>query len=189
MIFNFKHKVRNWLGEAEVDRNSEKSIISKSSRNSKSSSDSSSGSLKSRLAEEKSKLAEIAAEAKYVEKKQELQCCAKKLGIEEKLPKAEARLKALEEMEKYHAEGKNQESNYPEQNCNMLHNPLDVFRNPAEQMFSSKTKDSRKTKEEIKLTEESTKNISGYDKNQRRIPVDQFHVPYYSSVVPRVCCK
>ena len=51
-------------------------------------------------------------------------------------------------------EGKNQENNYPEFNYNMLHNPLNVFRNPAEQMFSSKLEDSRKTKEEIKTTEE-----------------------------------
>ena len=47
----------------------------------------------------------------------------------------------------------NQENNYLERNCNMLHNPLNVFRNPAEQMFSSKTEDSGKTKEEIKTTE------------------------------------
>ena len=45
---------------------------SKFSRNSKSSSGSSWGSWKSRLAEEKAILAEIAAEVKYVEKKQEL---------------------------------------------------------------------------------------------------------------------
>ena len=66
-IFTFKHKVRNWLKEGEVDRKSGKSMRSKSSRHSKSSSGSSSGSLKSRLAEEKAKLTEIAAEAKYVE--------------------------------------------------------------------------------------------------------------------------
>ena len=114
----------------------------------------------------KQKLAEIAAEAKYVEKKQELQHCAE----------AEARLKALERM--------NQENNYPEGNCHMLHNPLNVFINPAEQMFSSKIEHSRKTKEEIETTEESTKNISGYGKNKRRILVDQFQVPYYSNFVP-----
>ena len=50
-------------------------------------------------------------------------------------------------------------------------------------MFSSKIEDSRKTKEEIKTTEESTKNISGYGKNERRIPVDQFQVLYYSNFV------
>ena len=71
-IFTFIHKVRNWLKEAEVDGKSGKSMRSISSRNSKSSSGSSLGSLKSRLAEEKAKLAEIAAEAKYLEKKQEL---------------------------------------------------------------------------------------------------------------------
>ena len=66
----------------------------------------------------------------------------------------------------------------------MLHNPLNVFRNPAEQMFSSKIEDSRKTKEEIKTTEDSTKNISGYGKNERMIPLDHFQVPYYSNFVP-----
>ena len=92
-------KIRNWLKEAELDRKSGKAMRLKSSRHSKPSSGSSSGSLKSRLSEEK--LAEIAAEAKYVERKQELQHCAEKLEIEEKLAKAEARLKALEEMKNY----------------------------------------------------------------------------------------
>ena len=55
----------------------------------------------------------------------------------------------------------------------MLHNSM-FFMNPWEQMFSSKIEDSVMTKEEIKTTEESTNNISGYDKNKRRIPVDQF---------------
>ena len=64
--FTLKHKVRNWLNEAEVDRNSGKSVRSKSSSHSKSSS----GSLKSRLAVKKAKLAETGAEPKYVEKKQ-----------------------------------------------------------------------------------------------------------------------
>ena len=91
-IFSFKHQVRNWLKEADVDRKSGKSMRSKSSRHSKSTSGLSSSSLKSRLAEEQAKLAEIAAEGKYVEKKQELQRCAEKLEIEEKLGKAEARL-------------------------------------------------------------------------------------------------
>ena len=91
-IFSFKHKVRNWLKEADVDRKSGKSMRSKSSRHSKSTSGLTSSSLKSRLAEEQAKLAEIAAEGKYVEKKQELQRCAEKLEIEEKLGKAEARL-------------------------------------------------------------------------------------------------
>ena len=45
-------------------------------------------------------------------------------------------------------------------------------------MFSSKTEDSRKTKDEIKTTEESTKSISGYGKNEGRVPVSQFQVPY-----------
>ena len=63
--FTLKHKVRNWLNEAEVDRKSGKSVRSKSSSHSKSS-----GSLKSRLAVEKVKLAETGAEPKYVEKKQ-----------------------------------------------------------------------------------------------------------------------
>ena len=53
---------------------------------------------------------------------QELQHCAEKLKIEEKLFKAVARLKAYEGMGNYHVEGKNQENNYPERNYNMLHN-------------------------------------------------------------------
>ena len=54
----------------------------------------------------------------------------------------------------------------------MLDNSLNVFRNPAEQMFSSKMEDSRMTKEKIKTTEESPDDISGYGKNERRITVD-----------------
>ena len=69
-------------------------------------------------------------------------------------------------------EGKNQENNYPKDNYDMLDNSLNVFRNPAEQMFSSKMEDSRKTKEKIKTTEESPDDISGYGKNERRITVD-----------------
>ena len=41
----------------------------------------------------------MAEEAKYVEKKQELQHCAEKLEIEKKLAKVEARLKTLEGMD------------------------------------------------------------------------------------------
>ena len=98
-ILTFKHKVRNWLKKAEVDKKSRKSMRPKSSRHSQSSSGSSSGSLRSWLAEEKAKLAEMAEEAKYVEKKQELQHCAEKLEIEKKLAKVEARLKTLEGMD------------------------------------------------------------------------------------------
>ena len=52
-----------------MDRKSGKSMTSKSSRHGKSSSGSSLGSLKSRLAKERAKLSEIAAEAKFIEKK------------------------------------------------------------------------------------------------------------------------
>ena len=90
---------------------------------------------------------------------------------------------SLEGMENYQVEGKNQENIYLERNCNMLHKPLNVFRNPAEQVFSSKIEDSKKTKEKLKTTEESTINISDYGKNERWILVDHFQVPYYSSFV------
>ena len=103
--------------------------------------------------------------------------------MDKKIAKAEAGLKALEGMENYQVEDKNQENIYLERNCNMLHKPLNVFRNPAEQVFSSKIEDPRKTKEKLKTTEESTNNISGYGKNERWILVDQFQVPYYSSFV------
>ena len=103
--------------------------------------------------------------------------------MDKKIPKAEAGLKTLEGMENYQVEGKNQENIYLERNCNMLHKPLNVFRNPAEQVFSSKIEDSKKTKEKLKTTEESTINISDYGKNERWILVDHFQVPYYSSFV------
>ena len=52
-----------------MDRKSGKPMTSNSSSYNKSSSGSSSGSLKSRLAKEKAKLSEIAAEATFIEKK------------------------------------------------------------------------------------------------------------------------
>ena len=58
----------------------------------------------------------------------------------------------------------------------MFHNPLNVFRNSAQQMFSSKIEDSRKTEEEIRATEESTKNINGYGKNDKSVPFDEFEI-------------
>ena len=58
-----------------------------------------------------------------------------------------------------------------------------MFLGILQNRFFFKNRKLRKTKKEIKTTEESTKNISGYGKNERRIPVDQFQVPYYSNFV------
>ena len=102
MIFNFKRKVHSWLKETnEDDRCSKassktKSNSSKSSRRSKSSS---SDSSKSDRIEGKVKLAELVAQEAFFEKRQQTENEAQRLRMQEKLAKARARAKILENVE------------------------------------------------------------------------------------------
>ena len=103
MIFNFKRKVHSWLKETnENDRCSKassktKSHSSKSSRRSAKSS--SSGSSKSDRIEGKVKLAELLAQEAFFEKREQVENKHQRLRMPEKLPKAMARAKILENVE------------------------------------------------------------------------------------------
>ena len=103
MILNFKRKVHSWLKETnENDRCSKassktKSHSSKSSR--RSSKASSSGSSKSDRIKGKVKLAELLAQEAFFEKRQQIQNETQRLRMQEKLAKARARAKILENVE------------------------------------------------------------------------------------------
>ena len=96
-MFISKHKTHNCLKDAEAEEGhsfkksskiGSKSASSGSSRRPKSSSSKSS---RDRAMEEKAKLAEILAEAEFLEKRQLAENQAERLNIQEKLAKAKAR--------------------------------------------------------------------------------------------------
>ena len=107
-VFSFKHKMVNWLKEAELNneevksRMSYKSGSSRSCKSGSSKSSSKSGnsrgskvSMEERAIEEKIRLAEVIAEANYADQKIKMEYDRKKLEIEEKVAKAKARAKVL----------------------------------------------------------------------------------------------
>ena len=118
-VFIFKHKVRNWLKDAEdeYDKRSKSSGRSskarsskestRSSRSSKASSSRSSeaDSLKSKVSskakaiEEKVKIAELLAEAEFMEKKWMIEMQAERLHMQEKVAKAQAKFKIYEDLD------------------------------------------------------------------------------------------
>ena len=90
-VFNFKHKIHNWLKES--DNKSSRPSSRGSSRSKKSSgSTTSSGSSKSstqlKLLEEKAKIAELEAEATFLTEKQKAKQQAKMLQIQGEVAKA-----------------------------------------------------------------------------------------------------
>ena len=106
-MFTFKHKVYNWLKEAETERSAKKvyskkgskSTSSDSSRKSSNSSGSSRCS-KERAMEEKAKLAELMAEVEFMQQRQMAENRAEQLRVQEKLVKAKARSEVYEAMER-----------------------------------------------------------------------------------------
>ena len=101
-VFTFEHQVHNWLRDAAMGRantsrqSSKKSIKSCSSGSSRRTKTSSSGnnssrSSKERAAEEKAKLAELIAEAEFLQQRQLAKNKPERLRVQEKLAKAEAR--------------------------------------------------------------------------------------------------
>ena len=105
-VFAFKHKVNHWLKQVELEHKNGSRSSSKSSKSKKSSASRSSGETKlssSRSSKdramEKAKLAELMAEAEFLEKRQQAENEAEKLKIEEKLAKAKARLQVFEVMQ------------------------------------------------------------------------------------------
>ena len=118
-VFIFKHKVRNWLKDAE-DEYDKKSKLSgknskgksskdstRSSRSSKTSSSRSSDtdSLKSKVSskakaiEEKMKIAELLAKAEFMEKRRMIKMEAERMKIQEKVAKAQAKFKIYEDLD------------------------------------------------------------------------------------------
>ena len=118
-VFIFKHKIRNWLKDAEDEYDkkskssgrSSKGRLSKestrSSRSSKSSSSRSSevDSLKSKVSskakaiEEKVRIAELLTEAKFMEKRRIIEMEAERMHIQEKVAKAQAKFKIYEDID------------------------------------------------------------------------------------------
>ena len=106
-VFAFKHKVHHWLKQVELEHENGSRSSSKSSKSKKSSASRSSGKTKSsssrsskdRAMEEKAKLAELMAEAEFLERRQQAENEAQKLKIEEKLAKAKAKSQVFEDMQ------------------------------------------------------------------------------------------
>ena len=102
-MFSFKHKIHNWLKEAdEIQRIEKKSISSCSRSTSSKSSSRSSSSKSSKLStketaiEEKVPLAHLQAEATFMQKKRSVELQAESLRIEEEMAKAQVRVKIYE---------------------------------------------------------------------------------------------
>ena len=99
-VCTFKRKVHNWLKDVEERRSkgsskSSRSIKSKSSKcSSKSSKSRSSKSSHEREVEDKVKMAELMAEAEFLEQRQLLQNQAETLKVQQELAKAKARVAA-----------------------------------------------------------------------------------------------
>ena len=102
-VFTFKHKVYNWLKEAETERSAKKvyskkgskSTSSGSSRKTKSSNSGSSRCSKERAMEEKAKLAELMAEVEFMQQRQMAENRAEQLRVQEKWQKQRQDLKFM----------------------------------------------------------------------------------------------
>ena len=99
-VFTVKHKVYNWLEEAETELSSNKLYSRKGSKSMNSGSSgktklsNSSGRSrcsKERAMEENAKLAEVIAEAEFMQQIQMAENWAEQLGVQEKLAKVKAR--------------------------------------------------------------------------------------------------
>ena len=102
-VFSFKHKIHNWLREGDEMQRIEKKSRSSCSRSASSKSSSRSSSSKSsrlsnkeRAIEEKVRLADLQAEATFMQKKRYAELQAESLRIEEEMAKAQARVKINE---------------------------------------------------------------------------------------------
>ena len=107
-MFTFKHKLYNWLKEAETEQSAKKvyskketkSTSSGSSRKTKSSNSGSSRCSKERAVKEKAKLAELMAEVEFMQQSQMAENRTEQLRVQEKLAKAKARSEVYEAMER-----------------------------------------------------------------------------------------
>ena len=102
-VFSFKRKIHNWLREGENGVKGERSSKSSGSRSKLSGLITSTGSIASRMSskeeaiQEKLRVAELRTEPSFMKKKREAELQAESLKIEEKLAKAEARVKIYEQ--------------------------------------------------------------------------------------------
>ena len=103
-IFSFKHKIIKWLKEAELNKEEERSrksvgsrsSKSRSSKSSRSSSGSSRSSIRDKAIEEKIKIPELIGESNFIDQKLKMEYMVKRLEMEEKVAKAQARAKILD---------------------------------------------------------------------------------------------
>ena len=104
-VFTFKHKVHNWLKDAEVEQGHSSKRSSKIGSKSASygslrrTKPSSSKSSREKALEEKAKLAEIMTEAEFPEKRQLAENQPERLKIQEKVAKAKARSEVYSTMQ------------------------------------------------------------------------------------------
>ena len=112
-VFEFKHKIYNWLREAEREsamlaRRSNQSGKCRSSRSLKNSYSSSysekSRSIKAREIEEKAKTAEIQAKIQFLEQRQRAENQAEPLKVHEEMAGAEARMEVYKSHNEVNAE-------------------------------------------------------------------------------------
>ena len=112
-MFEYKHKIYNWLREAEREsamsaRRSNQSGKSSSSRSSKNSYSSSysekSRSIKDREIEEKAKLAELQAKIQFLEQRQRAENQAETLKVHEEMAGAKARMEVYRSHDEVNAE-------------------------------------------------------------------------------------
>ena len=108
-MLSFKNKIHNWIKDAELERGAtmkqRASICSKSkvsrksvSRKSSSSSSSKRSSKSGMTLKEKLKIAELLAEAEFIEKKQSAKVNEMKQKLERRLAKSKAKVKTLEDL-------------------------------------------------------------------------------------------
>ena len=101
-VFFFKHKVPNWLREVEEQDITGRSSKSSSRSSSKSSSSRSSkrSSRKEVAVTEKLKVAELMAEASFIQKRREAELHREALKVEQELAKAQEKVKILDKENK-----------------------------------------------------------------------------------------
>ena len=99
-----KHKIINWLKGAELNKEEDwfkksvgsRSSKSRSSKSSRSSSGSSRSSIRDKAIEEKIKIPELIGESNFIDQKLKMEYVVKRLEMEEKVAKAQARAKILD---------------------------------------------------------------------------------------------
>ena len=100
-VFTFKRKTHNWLRSAETERMSSKgsSRSSKSRRSKSSRCSGKSQSSRTRELEEKARIAELMAEAEYIEQRQYAENQPEMLKIQQGLAKSKARAEVYDQLD------------------------------------------------------------------------------------------